>query len=37
MSDYTGPGIYEILPRYAQEMSLNVWGNAETAGTPVKL
>ncbi|CAN9481835.1 unnamed protein product [Alternaria alternata] len=26
MSDYTGPGMYEILPKHAPEMSLNVWG-----------
>ncbi|RMZ70335.1 agglutinin ssa [Pyrenophora seminiperda CCB06] len=37
MSDYTGPGLYEILPIYAQTMSLNVWGNEKTAGTAVKL
>ncbi|CAN9203465.1 unnamed protein product [Alternaria alternata] len=37
MSDYTGPGMYEILPKHAPEMSLNVWGGATTAGTPIKL
>ncbi|KAI4666530.1 uncharacterized protein J4E79_002569 [Alternaria viburni] len=37
MSDYTGPGLYEILPRYAPEMSLNVWGAATKEGTQVKL
>lgn len=37
MSDYTGPGIYEILPKYVPEMSVNVWGGATTAGTSVKL
>ncbi|KAF2627068.1 hypothetical protein BU25DRAFT_393664 [Macroventuria anomochaeta] len=37
MSDYTGPGIYEILPKHAQDMSLNVWAGANTAGTQVKL
>ncbi|KAL1792889.1 hypothetical protein ACET3X_009396 [Alternaria dauci] len=37
MSDYTGPGMYEILPKHAPEMSLNVWGGATKAGTPIKL
>ncbi|KNG45543.1 hypothetical protein DDE82_008313 [Stemphylium lycopersici] len=37
MSDYTGPGNYEILPFDAQNMSLNVWGGATTAGTAIKL
>jgi len=37
MSDYSGPGLYEIVPNYAQDMSLNVWGGAKTAGTQVKL
>jgi len=37
MSDYTGPGLYEILPKYVPSMSLNVWGAATTAGTQVKL
>ena len=37
MSDYTGPGMYEIIPYNAQNMSLNVWGGATKAGTQVKL
>ncbi|KAI4948940.1 hypothetical protein J4E91_005402 [Alternaria rosae] len=37
MSDYTGPGLYEIIPKYVPSMSLNVWGAATTAGTQVKL
>ncbi|CAE7033608.1 hypothetical protein P3342_007107 [Pyrenophora teres f. teres] len=37
MSDYSGPGLYEIIPQHAQKMSLNVWGGATTAGTAVKL
>ncbi|CAN9381618.1 unnamed protein product [Alternaria alternata] len=37
MSDYTGPGMYEILPKHAPEMSLNVWSAGKTAGTPIKL
>ncbi|KAI1546886.1 agglutinin ssa-like protein [Pyrenophora tritici-repentis] len=37
MSDYSGPGLYEIIPQHAQKMSVNVWGGATTAGTEVKL
>ena len=37
MSDYTGPGLYEIIPYHAQNMSLNVWGGGTKAGTQVKL
>jgi len=37
MSDYSGPGVYEIIPKHAQDMSLNVWGGASTSGTSVKL
>ncbi|KAF3050856.1 hypothetical protein E8E11_009667 [Didymella keratinophila] len=37
MSDYPGDGVYEILPKHAQSMSLNVWGGASIAGTPIKL
>jgi len=37
MSDYTGPGIYEILPNNAPDKSLNVWGGGTATGTPIKL
>ncbi|KAL1653698.1 hypothetical protein SLS61_003846 [Didymella pomorum] len=37
MSDYSGDGVYEILPKHAQDMRLKVWGGASTAGTPIKL
>jgi len=37
MSDYTGPGIYEILPKNAPEMSLNVWGGGTETGASVKI
>ncbi|KAF2137334.1 uncharacterized protein K452DRAFT_321883 [Aplosporella prunicola CBS 121167] len=37
MSDYTGPGIYEIVPRIATNKALNVWGGGNKAGTPVRL
>ncbi|PSN71219.1 hypothetical protein BS50DRAFT_487014 [Corynespora cassiicola Philippines] len=37
MSDYSGPGVYEIVPFHANGMSLNVWGGGKSAGTQVKL
>lgn len=37
MSDYTGPGIYEIIPHHAQTMSLNIWGGGPEVGTAVKI
>ncbi|KAJ8112548.1 hypothetical protein OPT61_g5109 [Boeremia exigua] len=37
MSDYSGPGIYEIVPVSAPGMNLNVWGGAQTPGTQLKL
>ncbi|USP74422.1 hypothetical protein yc1106_01696 [Curvularia clavata] len=37
MSDFTGPGIYTIVPFHAQDRELDVWGNATAAGTPLKL
>ncbi|KAF1364079.1 hypothetical protein EJ07DRAFT_162590 [Lizonia empirigonia] len=37
MSDYTGPGVYEILPKHAPEMSVNIWGGSTAAGTALKL
>ncbi|KAH6642393.1 ricin B lectin domain-containing protein [Boeremia exigua] len=37
MSDYSGSGVYELVPMNAQDMSLNVWGGAQSPGTQVKL
>lgn len=37
MSDYSGAGTYMIHPKHAPNMSLDVWGGATTAGTPLKL
>ncbi|KAF1923731.1 uncharacterized protein M421DRAFT_74449 [Didymella exigua CBS 183.55] len=37
MSDYSGPGTYTIHPKHAPNMSLDVWGGATSAGTPLKL
>lgn len=37
MSTYTGPGLYQIVPSFAQNMSLNVWDGEKTTGTPIKL
>ncbi|KAL7778163.1 hypothetical protein CFE70_004839 [Pyrenophora teres f. teres 0-1] len=31
MSDYSGPGLYEIIPQHAQKMSLNVWAGGSSA------
>jgi hypothetical protein len=37
MSDYSGPGIYNISPFHAPEMELDVWGGDTKEGAQVKL
>lgn len=37
MSDFTGAGIYIIVPFHAQNTELDVWEGATAPGTPVKL
>ncbi|KFY07251.1 hypothetical protein V492_07322 [Pseudogymnoascus sp. VKM F-4246] len=37
MSDYTGPGVYEISPANALGKRVSAWGGATTSGTAVKL
>ncbi|MCJ1251248.1 hypothetical protein MMC30_008479 [Trapelia coarctata] len=37
MSDFTGPGVYSIIPRHADTQCINLWGGAATNGTGIKL
>ncbi|KAG9020020.1 hypothetical protein FRB95_005252, partial [Tulasnella sp. JGI-2019a] len=37
MSNYTGPGIYMIIPMHSKEMCLDIWCGSTDPGTPVKL
>lgn len=37
MSDYTGPGVYEMVPCNAPERRVSVWGGGSASGTAVKL
>lgn len=37
MSDYTGPGLYEIVPVVAQDKNLNVWTGTKDQGAQIKL
>ncbi|KAG9001536.1 hypothetical protein FRB94_004687 [Tulasnella sp. JGI-2019a] len=37
MSNFSGPGVYMVIPTNAKEMCLDVWGGGSNPGAPVRL